>query len=182
MAASNKLITLELLSYFKGKMDTIISEGDAKSFKAVDYADNTIKFYKNEDKSDATPVEITLPEEMFLDQAKTVFVDNFVWSAETYPNSTDPSLDGKPVMVLAVKGDTTTTYSFVNLEKLIDVYTGEESETASVTVAGNKIKSDVKVSEEANNVIEKKTDGLYVKKPEDVTFTYATEEDIDGLF
>ena len=182
MATSSKLITLELLSYFKGKMDTVITNGDAKAFKAVDYADNTLKFYKNEDKSDVSPVEISLPEEMFLDQAKTVFVDNFAWSDATYPGSVDPSLDGKPVMVLAVKGDTTTTYSFVNLEKLVDVYTGEDTATIATTVSGNKISANAKISADADNVIVAKADGLYVAKPDDVTFTYAAESDIDGLF
>lgn len=178
---SSKLITLDILSYFKGKMDTVIAEGDAKAFKAVDYADNKIKFYKTEDMSDS-PVEISLPEEMFLDQTKTVFVDNFAWSSTTYPGSVDPSLDGKPVMVLAVKGDTATTYSFVNLEKLVDVYTGEDTATVSTTVADGKIKANAKISAEANNVIEAKADGLYVAKSDEVTFTYASESDIDGLF
>lgn len=178
---SSKLITLELLSYFKGKMDTVITNGDAKAFKAVDYANNTLKFYKNEDKSDS-PVEISLPEEMFLDQAKTVFVDSFAWSDAAYPGSVDPSLEGKPVMVLAVKGDTTTTYSFVNLEKLVDVYTGEETATIATTVSGNKISANAKISADADNVIEAKADGLYVAKPDEVTFTYASESDIDGLF
>ena len=155
---SSKLITLDILSYFKGKMDTVIAEGDAKAFKAVDYANNTLKFYKNEDKSDVSPVEISLPEEMFLDQAKTVFVDSFAWSDAAYPGSVDPSLDGKPVMVLAVKGDTATTYSFVNLEKLVDVYTGEDTATVSTTVADGKIKANAKISAAANNVIEAQAD------------------------
>lgn len=182
MATSSKLITLELLSYFKGKMDTVIAAGDAKAFKAVDYADNTIRLYKNEDKSDETPATITLPEEMFLDQAKTKFVDNFAWDITTYPDSTDPSLEGKPVMVLAVKGDTSTTYSFVNLERLVDVYTGETSSTATVTVSENKVKAEVNISADENNILKAKEDGLYVAKAEEVTFTYAENSDIDALF
>lgn len=182
MATSSKLITLELLSYFKGKMDTVIAAGDAKAFKAVEYADNTIKLYKKEDKSDETPATISLPEEMFLDQTKTKFVDSFVWSETAYPGSENPSLEGKPVMVLAVKGDTSTAYSFVNLEKLVDVYTGEASNTATVTVTENKVKAEVKVSANENNVLEAKDDGLYVAKTEEVTFTYAEETDIDALF
>ncbi len=177
--ANEKIITLELLSYFKGKMDTVVNEGDAKSFKAADYANNTIRFYKTEDKSD-TPTEVPLPEGMLLDQAKTTFVENFTYSAAAYPGSTDPSLNGKPVMVLAVKGDTTTTYSFVNLETLMVTYEGEGTSTASVTVANGKIKADVKVSAEANNAISTKTDGLYV--PASSTVSYATNADIDALF
>lgn len=179
MPSSSKLITLQILEYFKGKLDTVISEGDAKSFKAVDYTNNTLKFYKTEEKSDS-PVEIALPEEMFLDQAKTAFVENFAWSEETYPGSTNPSLDGKPVMVLAVKGDTSTSYSFVNLERLVDVYTGAETTTNTVTVADGSIKVDAKISAETGNILETKTDGLYV--PEAAEMTYATTEDIDALF
>ncbi len=43
-----------------------------------------------------------------------------------YPGSTNPNLDGKPVLILAIKGTdktgTTTAYKFVNLEALIDTY------------------------------------------------------------
>ena len=45
------------------------------------------------------------PEKLFLDQAGTTVVENFAWSAATYPGSTNPNLDGKTVLVLAVKGD-----------------------------------------------------------------------------
>ncbi len=177
--ANEKLVTLDALSYFKGKIDTVISQGDAKSFKTVEYANNTIKFYKTEDKSD-TPTQISLPEEIFLDQTKTVFVENFTYNADNYPGSTDPSLNGKPVMVLAVKGDTTTAYSFVNLEKLMVTYEGEGTSTANVTVANSKIKADVKVSAKANNAISTETDGLYVATP--IEPVYVATDEIDAMF
>ena len=44
-----------------------------------------------------------LPSEQFLDLTKTTYVDSFTWSSTTYPNSTNPNLDGKPVLVLALK-------------------------------------------------------------------------------
>lgn len=109
---------MEALTYFKGLMDAVIKEGDNAAVKAVDYANNKLKLYLNADKSDATPIEIDLPEEMFLDQAKTKLVGSFAWSETEYPGSTNPNLDGKPVMVLAVKGDTDVTYSFVSFESL----------------------------------------------------------------
>ena len=68
-----------------------------------------------------------LPVEMFLDQAKTRFVQSFAFTQETYPGGTDPNLNGKPVLVLALKGidhnnndAETTTYSFLNMETLVD--------------------------------------------------------------
>lgn len=77
-----------------------------------------------------------LPEEQFLDLAKTEFVENFTWSNTTYPGSTNPNLNGKPVLVLALKDeDGNVAYSFINLEDLIDVYTG----TAPITVSGSNI-------------------------------------------
>lgn len=178
--ANEKIITLDLLSQFKELMDTAIAQGDEIAVKALDYADNTIKIYRTEDKTDA-PTTISLPEEMFLDQTKTKFVGAFAWSETEYPGSTDPNLEGKPIMVLAVKGDTTTTYSFVNLETLMNVSTGENTATANTAVsADNKISVNVNVSSAADNILVAKSDGLYVAKSE--TLTYATTADIDALF
>lgn len=77
-----------------------------------------------------------LPEEQFLDLTKTEFVENFTWSNTTYPGSTNPNLEGKPVLVLALKSeDGDISYSFVNLEDLITTYTGE----APIVVSGSSI-------------------------------------------
>jgi hypothetical protein len=73
---------------------------------------------------------------------------------------------------MAVKGDdNTVTYSFVNVESLVDIYTGEETSTAAVAVsADNKISANVKVSAEEGNFIEVKEDGLYVTvEPTDIS-------------
>lgn len=70
-----------------------------------------------------------LPAEMFLNHTKTAFVPSFTWSAATYPGSTDPNLNGKPVMVFGidtkdnVTGAVTTTYSFMDMSALVDTYT-----------------------------------------------------------
>ena len=171
--ASEKLITLELLGYNNEKIKAIIDAGDTKAIKSVDYSNNTLNFYTTTDKSGEAVATFNLPEEQFLDQTKTVFVNNFVWSDTTYPNSADPSLDGKPVLVLAVKGDTDVAYSFVSLESLIDIVTGEATATATTTVSGdNKISVTVNISAEEGNAVVTKADGIYVPK---VTLTYATE-------
>ena len=123
-----------------------------------------------------------LPVEMFLDQAKTTFVGNFAFSAATYPGATDPSLDGKPVLVLALKGVNnatkaeTTTYSFLNMQTLVDTYTAKAGASAQIlSINGYEIevKFDntlttsanglgVAVSAVANNAITKQADGLHV--------------------
>lgn len=78
-----------------------------------------------------------LPKEQFLDLTKTTFVQSFAWSSTTYPDSTNPNLDGKPVMVLALKNssDDTVAYSFLNMYELVDTYTG----TSPITVSGRTV-------------------------------------------
>lgn len=77
----------------------------------------------------------SLPADQFLDLTKTTYVDSFTWSSTTYPGSTNPSLDGKAVLVLALTDGTDTTYSFVSLNDLVDAYTGE----SPITVSGGTI-------------------------------------------
>ena len=71
-------------------------------------------------------------------------------------------------------------YSFVSLESLIDIVTGEVTATTTTTVSDdNKISVAVNISAEEGNAVVSKTDGIYVPK---VTLAYATESDIDALF
>ena len=51
-----------------------------------------------------------------IDVSNTSYVSSFLWSEETYPGSTNPSLDGKPVLVLAVKNKEEVQYNFVVFE------------------------------------------------------------------
>ena len=88
-----------------------------------------------------------LPVEMFLDQAKTRFVQSFAFTQETYPGGTDPNLNGKPVLVLALKARDhnnnnaeTVTYSFLNMETLVDTYTAKAGDSAKIlNIAGYEI-------------------------------------------
>ena len=109
-----------------------------------------------------------LPEEMFLDQAKTQFIPNFAFNATTYAGATNPNLDGKPVLVLAVKGidhtnndAVTMTYSFLDMTALTGVYTPALGNTAKViTINGYVIT--FHVSAEPDNAITVQNDGLHV--------------------
>ena len=78
-----------------------------------------------------------LPKDQFLDLTKTTFVQSFTWSSATYPGSTNPSLEGKPVLVLALKNssDNTVAYSFLNMYELVDTYTAD----SPINVSGRKI-------------------------------------------
>lgn len=109
-----------------------------------------------------------LPVEMFLDNTKTKFEPQFAFSSATYPGATNPNLDGKPVLVLAVKGvdhtqggAVTTTFSFLNMETLVDTYVPALGNTAKViTINGYVIT--FHISAEANNAITVQNDGLHV--------------------
>lgn len=144
----------------------------ANSIKSGEVADNTIKLYTSADKSGAPAITLDLPAEYLLDQAKTAFVGKFAWSEDTYPGSTDPSLNNKPVMVLAVKGsDDSVAYSFLNMAALVDTYkakTEGKDASTTITVAGYEIEVEVNISAESGNRLEKKADGLFAG-PEKVT-------------
>ena len=127
-----------------------------------------------------------LPVEMFLDTAKTVFVQTFAFNATTYPGATNPNMDGKPVLVLALKGvdntaptDTakqTTTYSFLNMETLVDTYTAKAGDSAKIlNISGYEI--EVNIDPSSANKLSVTNDGLMV----DVRVSGATNGHVAGL-
>lgn len=141
----------------------------ALAIKSGEVTGNTVKLFTSADKSGAAAFSFDIPTEMFLDQAKTAFVGKFTWSEDAYPGSTNPNLNNKPVMVLAVKGDDdSVTYSFLNMAALVDTYTAKtEGKDASttVTINGYEVEVKVNISAEAGNQLQMKADGLYVPAP-----------------
>ena len=115
-----------------------------------DKLDATIKYVSTSDIPSISSQPLTtpaiaafsfnFPEEIFLDQVGTTLAENFSRFALSCHNSTNPNLNGKTVLVLAVKGDATTPtvkysfvdtpivkYSFVDLSKLIDTYAAADN-------------------------------------------------------
>lgn len=113
------------------------------------------------------------PEELYLAQTGTEIVENFTFSAATYPGATNPNLDGKTVLVLSVRGDKSTPsvkYSFVDMAKVIKAITAGDK---SIDVNGYTVK--VNISATTGNLLELKSDGLFVgsddRKVDKVTAT-----------
>lgn len=187
MANTDKLVKLEQLTLYDTLIKQVISTESGKAVKAIGFSSDGLKMflYKTEDKSD-TPVEVDVPEgflkDWFTDFAKTSIVDNFVWNETTYPGTTDPSLDGKPVWVFALSKGEDTAYYFISLAGLVDTYTGEDSTSTTTTVTNGKIKSEVKISTKEGNGLSVDADngGLYVNAVEQ--FEYTTNNDINALF
>ena len=130
------------------------------SFRSLYVNGNTVNFYTSNDHSGTAVATFDFPAEYFLQQTGTDIVDDFAWSAATYPNSTNPNLDGKTVFVMAVKNSTNSNdvkYSFVDMGKVITAINNGDT---SITVNGLDIS--VKRSATAGNLIELKSDGLYV--------------------
>jgi hypothetical protein len=150
----------------KAEIDNINTDV-SKAIKSLGVSGNTVSFYTSADKSGDAAFTFDFPKELFLDQVKTTFVPKFAFSAETYPDATDPKLAGKPVMVLAVKGQNpdSCTYSFLDMSALVDTYkakaTGKDAST-TVTIAGYEVDVKVNVSTAAGNALVLKDDGLYV--------------------
>ena len=150
----------------KAEIDNINTDV-SKAIKSLGVSGNTVSFYTSADKSGDAAFTFDFPKELFLDQAKTTFVPKFAFSTETYPGATDPKLAGKPVMVLAVKGQNpdSCTYSFLDMSALVDTYkakaTGKDAST-TIIVSGYEIEVKVNVSAAAGNALSLKADGLYV--------------------
>lgn len=151
----------------------------------VAYSNNTLNFYDVTratllSDNSITPIfSIDLPKERFLDQVTTKFVTDFnfnTWAdenltAEEKTNFTNPNLNGKAVLVMGVKSvedgagnseTVTTSYSFVNLTDLIDIYivkTDGVSEKV-LDITNNEIS--FKISADADNSLIAKNDGLFV--------------------
>ena len=167
---ANALVRLSALKNLaaktKAEIDNINTDV-SKAIKSLGVDGNTVSFYTSTDKSGTAAFSVDFPSELFLDQTKTTFVAKFKFDAATYPGATDPKLDGKPVMVLAVKGQNpdNCTYSFLNMAALVDAYaakaTGKDAST-TVTIAGYEIEVKVNVSATAGNALSLKSDGLYV--------------------
>ena len=168
-------VSIENLTRYDGNIKTYVDSDKTKSIKGYLKKNNTHNFYNTDAPAqDTVPVfSIDIPTEYFLDQAKTTFVQSFSWSEGLYSGSENPNLDGKPVWIMAVKGDdNSVTYSFVNLEALVDIYTGENTKSITLVVSeDNKISANVNVSAEEGNIISVKDDGIYAS---------VTEVDISG--
>lgn len=143
------------------------------AIRSGELVDHVAKFYTTPDKSGDPAFTMDIPEEMFLDQTKTQFVADFAWSAVTYPGSTNPNLDGKPVFVLAVKGEDPTanpSYSFVNMQLLVDVYSGGSGDgSTTVTVSGYQISVNVNLSNNPGNILTKDANGKLFAAHQDVS-------------
>lgn len=133
----------------------------ADTIKYVSVVNNSVCFFKTADGSGTAAFSFDFPAEMVLDQLKTKFVANFVYDAAEYPDTTDPDLDGKPVLVIAVKnsngGIVTTSYSFLNMESLIDIYTAADN---SILINGYAIS--VKIDPAQGNHLTLTASGLLV--------------------
>lgn len=159
MATTDNLVKLGQLQTALTRVKSELDNLDGKSFSSVDVSGGKINFYATNDHTGTALESIDLPEEIFLDQTQTTFVQSFAFNSATYPGATNPNLEGKPVLVLAVKGDKSTnptlTYSFINLETLVDTYTAAN---AGISIAGYSI--GVKLSTPATNILSIANDGL----------------------
>ena len=136
------------------------------AIKYVSVANNTISFFTNSEGTGTAAFTANFPNELVLDQLHTTFIGDFEFSATTYPGATDPELDGKPVLVIAIKdtnaaGTTTVSYSFLNMETLVDTYVVALGDSAKViTINGYTIT--FHVSSAAGNHLTVNNDGLMV--------------------
>jgi len=151
---------LKHLASVASAASTAINALDAKKFGSLSVNGKTISFFASTDGTGNAIATLDFPEELYLNQTGTEIVENFAFSAATYPGATNPNLDGKTVLVLAVKGDATTPtvkYSFVDMAKVIKAVSAGDN---SINVNGYVVK--VNISATTGNLLELKADGLFV--------------------
>ena len=90
-----------LAEFLLGRINAL-GVSDSNSIKSVTYNNGTLNFYRDASTSGTPAFSLSLPAEYFLDLTRTMMVPNFTWNSTTFPGSTNPNLDGKPVMVMAV--------------------------------------------------------------------------------
>lgn len=156
------------------ELKTWVNGDESLGIKTVLYVNNTLMFYKKPKATitDIADFTINLPAEQFLDQANTTFVNSFIWSEETYPNSINPNLDGQPVLVLAVKGEAEISYSFVSMNELVKIYkasTVVSTVTLTINDATNTISGEVNISADEGNLLKVGTDGGLYAEATDIT-------------
>ena len=148
---------------------TVFKLESDKAIKSLAVSGRTISFFTSENGTGTAVATVDIPKDLFLDQAKTTFVQNFTFSAAAYPGAVNPSLDGKPVFVLAVKGSTdpangtandTISYSFIDVSALVDTYTTAAGTSSQVlTISGYTVSFNI--SSTAGNIIKSDAGGLY---------------------
>ncbi len=140
-----------------------------KAIKYIAVSGNTISFFTTEDANSTAAFSVDFPTELFLDQSRTRFEPNFAFTATAYPGAQNPSLDGKPVLVLGVKGTTNPTtgtasdsiaYSFLDMSVLVDVYETAAGVSSQVlTIADYTVTFNI--SSTPGNIIKSDAGGIY---------------------
>lgn len=185
---ANAIAKLGHLASFASKVKSELTALDEKfsgSFRSLSVSGNTVSFFTTTDASGTAVATFDFPEELYLQQVGTEIVENFAWSAASYPGSTNPNLDGKTVLILAVKGNKATNatvkYSFVDMANVIKAISAGD---ASVIVNGYAVSA--RLSEVSGNLLELKSDGLYVgsddNKVDKVTGKQLSTEDFTSAF
>lgn len=170
VSSFTKLADLKLLAQRTAAELQGVSSVAASAIKFVSTSGNTISFFTSADGTGTAAFTVDFPSELFLDQTRTQFVPKFAFTAAAYPGAVNPSLDGKPVLVFAVKTttDSTTgtvndsfTYSFLDMTSLVDTYTVKAGDSSKI-LSIDDYEVEVHISAAANNAIEVKPDGLHV--------------------
>lgn len=162
---TNLQALIDLANRTKAKIAAAAADATA-AIKSVEVKDGSILLYTNATKTGDAAFTVDFPKELVLDQLKTEFKLGFKFADGSYGDATDPDLDGKPVLVVAVKGSEkgktdTTSYSFIDFSALVDTYKAKTGDSAKIlNISGYEI--EVKISAAAGNIIEVKDDGLYV--------------------
>ena len=83
---ANTYITLTNLQRYDSNLKSYIDSNKTKALKSLAVVDNKINFYKDAEPAEGAVADfsVDLPVEFFLDQNKTIFVQDFAWNETIY--------------------------------------------------------------------------------------------------
>lgn len=157
-------------------------DDDRSNAFAVDKDGNV--FCKSISCSGSTDVTGSL-RDTHIDFANTSFVDAFAWDETTYPNTTDPSLEGKPVLVIALTDGGEISYKFIDLSFLTTTSISQQTNNHIKYLSDGlfvNVNENIDISEQDKNLIEQKDDGLYVTLPISAESDNILEQKDDGYY
>ena len=165
-----KLNELKLLAQRVASEINSVASTTEDAIKYINVSGNTVSFWKDAAHTGKADFSFDFPNEIFLDQTRTNFVRSFAFSATAYPGATNPSLDGKPVLVFAVRTTTDRTngtvndtyrYSFIDMSALVDTYTVKSGDSEKI-LSISDYEIEVHISSVPDNAITVEPDGLHV--------------------
>lgn len=171
--ATNPVSGKAVADYVSKRIEDVTGSGNLVASVAYAEATNTLSVSMADGNTETIPMNNVAADLVYDKDTGKLQVKNASGTAigsginldlERFVSAASYDHDSRTITLEFNSGDPLT----INVGDLVDTYTGVNNETINMTVEGNKITANVKVSETSDNVIQVYADGLYVA-PTDIS-------------